>query len=125
MLKRLLARARNYLILGLVGAVAVLTLVLLVQAAGIERLTTKLEAQELEINTLNASISNLEANYAIVRGTLDYMDEDEQEARRVQNHEEAYVRNSTGSTDDLFSGGWNDFFEFLRDKDGSDTTPDG
>ena len=123
-LTRILARARNYITLAMVVAVVMLFATSWFLLDRVSSLSAGLATERAKTAQLMVNYQEFQADFELVRATLDIMAVQERDVREVQNHEEAFVRSSTVNTEGNFFRGWNNFFEFLRRNDNPDAEHD-
>jgi hypothetical protein len=123
--QRIMAKARNYLLLGAIGAVVILFAAVFFLVAQVSEVKGNLRASEIKVASLAANFAAFQAENSLIAHTVDRATVDERSLAEVQSHGHDYVRSTTGLYEGDISRGWSEFFDFLRSDPDGGSSPEG
>lgn len=112
--RQLMAKARNYLLLGSIGAVVILFAIVFFLVQWVRGLSADLREETAKVANLQASFSEFQAESSLIAHTVDMAAEDDREIEQVRSDEHDFVLASSGRHEDDPDRGWGEFFDFLR-----------
>jgi hypothetical protein len=114
MFQRLMARVRNYLLLGSIGAVVILFAIVFFLVAQVAEVKGDLRAEAIKTASLQANFTAFQSENSLIAYTVDRATVDARSISEVQSHGHDHVRSTTALYEGDISGAWSEFFDFLR-----------